>query len=261
MTVAVVGRATELDAIDRFLDSVAEGPASLLLEGEPGIGKTTLVLAGVEAARRRGARVLWCAGSSADARLSHAALADLLRDVDDGAIEALPPPQREALNAALLRAEPDTDVIDPRAVATATLAVLEGLAGAGPLLVAVDDLQWLDRPTARIVEFCARRLSGPVGLIASRRTGGDAVVVSIAVRSPDRSDVRRLGSLPAAELSELLRGRASTQLGRRDVARLHEVSGGNPFYALELARALPDDAPGAVLPLPERLEEIGRAHV
>src|SRR5215211_5804720 len=99
MPVNVVGRASELDAIERLLDSLEEGPAALLLEGEPGIGKTTLILAGIEMARQRGLQVHACAGSSSDTRLAYATLADLYREVDLVALKDLPPPQRDALDA------------------------------------------------------------------------------------------------------------------------------------------------------------------
>jgi DNA-binding CsgD family transcriptional regulator len=259
----VVGRASELDAIERLLDSLEEGPAALLLEGEPGIGKTTLVLAGVERARERGLHVYACAGSSSDARLAYAALADLYRDVDIEALEDLPPPQRQALDAALLRAHPETE-IDPLAVATASLSVLEELALDGPVLIAIDDLQWLDNPTARVVEFCTRRMGGPIGILAARRPGISETEVppAIALREPDRVELREVGALGDADLAKLLRERARDPLERRLVAKISEAAGGNPFYALELSRRVEVDAghPGT-LALPRSLEEVVAAKV
>src|SRR4051812_26478534 len=82
MSAVVVGRGEELEALERFIDSLAGGASVLLLEGEPGIGKTTLLRAGVDAARRRGLRVLWCATSPSEARLSYASVADLLGGVE-----------------------------------------------------------------------------------------------------------------------------------------------------------------------------------
>src|SRR5262245_37361449 len=101
----VIGRAGELDAIERFLDVFAEGPAGLVLEGEPGIGKTTLWEAGIDRARARGLRVLRARPSGAEAELSFAALIDLLDGVDTDELHSLPEPQRRALEVALLRAE------------------------------------------------------------------------------------------------------------------------------------------------------------
>ncbi len=258
MPANVVGRASELEAIERQLDSLGEGPAALLLEGEPGIGKTTLVLAGIEMAKRRGMQVHACAGSSSDARLSYAALADLYRDVDIEALKDLPPPQRDALDAALLRAHPESE-IDPLAVATASLSVVEELAMNGPVLIAIDDLQWLDNPTARVVEFCSRRIGGPIGILAARRPGmsDGPVPPAIALREPDRVQLREVGTLSDTELRKLLSERAPDPLERRLLGRISEASGGNPFYALELSRGLEADATRATaLPLPQSLEDV-----
>jgi DNA-binding CsgD family transcriptional regulator len=255
----VIGRAAELEAIEAFLDALDRGPAALVLEGEPGIGKTTLMRAGVATARARGARVLSCTASASETRLSYVALADLLADVDGDAVAHLPPPQRDALDAALLRADPRLADADWRAVATAARSVLARLAEDATVVVAIDDVQWLDRPSARVVEFCARRLAGPVGMIASRRTGEDAGASANVVRlaEPERMDVRRLAPFDADALRRLLRARAPQPLDRRSLERLHEASGGNPFYALELARALPEDGSSSpALPLPTSLREI-----
>ena len=94
MSAGVIGRPGEVEAIERFLDALAVGWAVLLLEGEPGIGKTTLLRASVNEARRRDVRVLWCAASPSEARLSYAALADLLGAVEAEVLEQLPGPQR-----------------------------------------------------------------------------------------------------------------------------------------------------------------------
>lgn len=247
----MIGRAEELEAIQRFLDALTAGPAVLVFEGEPGIGKTTLLRAGADAARRRGAAVLACGGSGAETRLAYAALVDLLRDVDDELLERLPAPQREALDVALLRAGRGDNDVDRRAVATATLSVLEALARRGPVVVAIDDLQWLDRPSARVVEFCARRLAGNMGLIASRRLDEEGAWGAGLVGA----EVRRLAPFAALELQRLLRERAHAP--RRSLVRIAAASGGNPFYALALARAVPAGRLWSPeLRLPASLDEI-----
>src|SRR5262249_14492914 len=94
MRVSIASRDAELGAITRFLDSLAAGSEILVLEGEPGIGKTTLWLAAVEQARERGFRVLSCRPSAAEARLSYASLGDMLADASRSVVDTLPEPQR-----------------------------------------------------------------------------------------------------------------------------------------------------------------------
>src|SRR5262249_58337678 len=91
-------------AITRFLDSLAARPEILVLEGEPGIGKTTLWLAAIEQARERGFRVLACGPSAAEARLSYASLGDVLADASRSVVDTLPAPQRRANDLLLLPA-------------------------------------------------------------------------------------------------------------------------------------------------------------
>jgi hypothetical protein len=142
------GRTAELARIGRFLDEVASRPAALLIEGEAGIGKTTLWSAGIDQARHRGWQVLTCRPVQAEAALSFSALGDLLEPVADAAFSGLPGPQRRALDVALLRAEPGPEPPDQRAVAVAFLGVIRALTEATPVIVGVDDLPWLDRATA-----------------------------------------------------------------------------------------------------------------
>ena len=111
-----------------------------MLNGEAGIGKTTLWEAGVDAARERGMRVLVARASGAEARLSFAALIDLLEPVGPEALAQLPAPQRSALEVALLRAEPTRVPPEPGAIGLGLCNALRALAGAGPVLIAIDDV-------------------------------------------------------------------------------------------------------------------------
>ncbi len=258
---SIVGRRSELDAISRFLHALGDGSATLVMEGEPGIGKTTLMRAAVAAAAERAIPVLACVASASETRLAYAALADLLGEFEEGVLEQLPEPQRHALDAVLLRALPTDAGVDRRAVATATLSVLGRLCEETPVVVAIDDIQWLDAPTAHVIEFCARRLPDGAGLVVARRLGEAAWLSDREMLgAPRQIDVRRLGPLNTGELQQLLAGQPQ-QLERRALASIEEASGGNPFYALELARAAP--AGGAVSPLalPASLEEIVESHV
>jgi len=145
MPPGVVGREAQLLEVERFLDASAAGFAVLVLEGDAGIGKTTLWREARSRAGERGALVLSSRPSAAEAKLSFAALADLLARVDGDAFAALPGPQRDALEVALLRRRPVGKGPDSRAVAAAFLTPIRGLAVDGQVILAVDDWQWLDR--------------------------------------------------------------------------------------------------------------------
>src|SRR5512144_158744 len=140
----VVGLAAELGAAADFLDRLDEGPLAIVIEGDAGIGKTTLWRAIATMAADRGARVLASRPSGSEAQLAFAGLADLLDGVTADNLAALPPPQRRALEVALLREEPDDAGSDARAVTAGTAALLRRLAHDGPVLIALDDGQWLD---------------------------------------------------------------------------------------------------------------------
>jgi DNA-binding CsgD family transcriptional regulator len=246
---AIVGREAELGALAAFLD-VAEHPRALILSGGPGIGKTTLWQAGVAAARERGTRVLTARPSEIETRLSLAGLADLLEDVDDGVLAALPTPQARALEVALFRAEPVGIPPDPRAVAAAFLGLLRELGSAGPVLVAIDDVQWLDKASQDVLSFALRRLGGePLRFLISVRTGTTSTLVSTFHRErADRIDLTGL-SFPA--LRRLLVDRLNVSLSRSASRRLHETTEGNPLFALEIGRLLAESGvPDAAEPLP-----------
>lgn len=210
---------------------------AIVLEGEAGIGKTALWQAGVAAAEERGMRVLSARPAEAETALSHAALGDLLLPVVDEVRPEIPAPQGRALDVALLRAAPGAGPVDAHAVGAATLAVLHAAAGRTPLLLAIDDIQWLDPASAAAVHFALRRLGDDrVVLLATRRVGPGAEALDVGLR--EHRVVRiSVGELGADPLQRLLQRRLGEAISRPALARLAEVSGGNPYYALELARA------------------------
>jgi hypothetical protein len=168
----LVGRSAELQSIESFLDRAAVAPAALLLEGEAGIGKTSLWRELLARAEARGVLVLAARGAEAETRLSFAALGDLVGADVDRTSASLPKPQRRALEVALGVAEPAFGPPEPRLVALAALGVLRALAGERPLLLALDDCQWLDPPSAEALHFAVRRLEdGAVGIAATLRSG------------------------------------------------------------------------------------------
>lgn len=262
MGAAVVGREEELGAVEALLEAVTQGPAAALIEGAAGIGKTTLWAAGVEAARRQGARTLVSTGAGAEVKLGYAALTDLLAEIEDAPIDALPAPQRRALGAALLRSEQaDGEPPDPRAVATGLVGVLEGLAETGPLLLAIDELQWLDQSSGRALRFALRRLRGRVGLLAARRNPPEPPPQDeLRLRDPERMRVLRLGPLGRSEIHRLLRARTGRTFPAPALARIDRIAAGNPFVALEMARALGAEGQAAAA-LPESLRELVAARL
>jgi len=227
---APIGRERELEELDAFLDAAPKAPRALLLKGEPGIGKTTLWRAAVEAARERGFRVLTARPAEAEASLSFAALGDLLADTTD-TIGALPEPQRRALRVALLLEKQEGGVAtDSRTLSVALLGLLHRLAEDTAVLVAVDDVQWLDPPTAGALTFALRRLSSePVSFLGAARPEP----VGLAAEG---MHVASVGPLAPSAIDAIVRRTLDARPPRPVLRRLGHASGGNPFYALELAR-------------------------
>jgi len=249
---AIVGREAELGAVEAFVAGVTAGPAALVIEGEAGIGKTTIWLEAVRAAERRSYRVLQARPAEAEAKLSYVALGDLVGGAFEETRAALPAPQERALASALLRVDTKGPA-DPRTTATALVAVLAALAAEQPVLVAVDDVQWVDRASARALEFAVRRLPERLGLVLARRGEGDELPLGLGRALPEDRIVRLVpGPLSLAALHHLISSRLGTSLPRPLLTRLGASSGGNPFFALELARALAGDARDRALdePLP-----------
>ena len=138
---AIFGRDGELAAITRFLEAERAGSRALVLEGDAGIGKTTLWLEAVRLAESR-SLVLSSRASEAEARMSFTVLGDLLVPALEGPMADLPAGQRNALEAALLLGRPARTRPDARAVSLAVLGVLRALASGAPLTIAIDDVQW-----------------------------------------------------------------------------------------------------------------------
>jgi DNA-binding CsgD family transcriptional regulator len=229
----VVGREDELAAISDFLD--ADGaPCAVVVEGEPGIGKTTVWLAAIEQAEARGLRVLRARPAESESRLAFSSLADLLGPVLQDVLGELPPPQRRALDAALLI--DDGARADRRAVGAGLLSALRALAAQKRVLVAIDDSQWLDPSSAAALQFALRRLREErVALVTARRPDGAGELEQAF--PPERVLCVSLGPLDFLALNAVLHARLETTLPRPLLRRLHELSGGNPFFALELAQS------------------------
>ena len=236
-----MGRDAELGELRGFLGELVNGPTGLVLLGEAGIGKTILWRAGVEEAGARLGRVLACRGVEAEASLSYAALSDLLGEVLDEVARSLAAPRRRALEVALLLAEPGDDMLDAHAVGLAVRDVLDVLGRGGPVLVAIDDVQWLDPASAAVLQVAFRRLrQEPIGVLATVR-GTHSVSLPLGLRDSlfeQRLTVLEIGPLSLGALRHLIGERLGLQLTRSELGRLQQASGGNPFFALELGREL-----------------------
>jgi DNA-binding CsgD family transcriptional regulator len=264
MTGQILGRESELAAVRAFLDGQAEGPAGLVLEGEPGIGKSTLWSAGVEHARSLGRRVLSAQPAEAERGFAYVGLGDLFEDALDDVLVRLSLPRRRALESALLLVDEIPGAVDPRALAISVRDALHRLAQQRALLIAIDDVQWLDDASTRALAFAVRLLSDAnVALLVARRfdKGLQPGAIEEAI---DAESVRRVhvGPLSVGATQRLLQTRLERTFLRPTLIRLHETSGGNPFYALEIARGLGTDAdPTQPLPVPPALDELLRARV
>lgn len=177
--------------------------------------------------------------AESEARLSYAALADLIGPAFDDVRARLPDPQELSLGATLLRVA-STQAVDPRTAATAVVGVLTEVSRISPVLVAIDDVQWVDLASQRALEFAARRLPASLGLLVTRRSDGAAAAPLDLDRALPPDSLQRvvLASLSLASLHHILRERLGSTPTRPIFARVAEASGGNPFFAIEIARAL-----------------------
>jgi DNA-binding CsgD family transcriptional regulator len=254
----IAGRDAEEALLSEFLD--AGGARAAVLTGAAGIGKTALWEWAVTRAAGAGHLVLASRAGAAEAQLPWVGLTDLLRSTEASVMGGLPPPQRDALRAAMLQSGP-VEPVDERAVGTALLSVLIAQAQSGPVLIALDDLPYLDAATTGALRFALRRLGqeSHVRLIATARGEGSRWAPLDGLRGDQVLSIA-VGPVTVAALFELLSDRLAVRLARPVLMRVHATSGGNPLYALELARALDRleiaVAPGAPLPVPTSLDAL-----
>lgn len=258
----LIGRSEELALFPPFVESLAGGAAALVFEGEAGIGKTSVWSAGQSVVRERGCRVLSYRAVEAEMQLPFVALGDLVGGLSAEVLALLPAPQRRALDVAMLRADFEGTGIERRAVSLAVLGVLQALAATMPVVVAIDDMQWIDSPSAAALHFALRRLGNDrIGVLGTWRGRVGAIPLADAI--PDER-VRRvgLGALSVDVLGRLALERLGLPLARPALLQLYRVSAGNPFLALEIARALQRHevtlVPGQPFPVPQSLREVVR---
>ncbi len=239
-TPALVGREHELARVGAFVGALPHGARALILRGEAGIGKTALWRHAVERCRESGFDVLLSRPAQEEMPLALGGLLDLFEGSD--------------FDVAVLHRD-----ANPISRGRVLLGELRRASAARPTVVAVDDVQWLDPASARALRFALRRLNDePVGVVATVRVGSDQddpldpewPLPSI------RPEVVDLGPLGIEELRRILSGTVSS-ISRPALRRIFEVSGGNPMYAIELARGMgARQSSGTIskLPLPQTLQ-------
>jgi DNA-binding CsgD family transcriptional regulator len=247
----LVGRDRELAVLAGTVDRIGDRGDSIILLGEAGVGKSSLLAAMAEYGRTAGLQVLETTGVASEAQLPFAGLHQLLRPVL-GSLTQLPDVQRHAIGAALgaeSAAAPERFMI-----ALAALNLIADAAASKPVLVVVDDVQWLDWPTQEVLAFVARRISAdPIVLAVGGRTGHDVPLTSAGLAE------LHVGELDEDSARSLLMAHAG-DLGAADRERILKEAHGNPLALIELPAALRTaaaeglDLPWSLLPLTTRLE-------
>ncbi|MCU1389152.1 MAG: transcriptional regulator, luxr family protein [Ilumatobacteraceae bacterium] len=236
----LTGRDAERRACIEALDRAPLVTSRLELIGEPGIGKSTLFDLTVAAAGTRGFRVLLARPNRAEAALAYSGLGDLLAGIT--APPMLTPPERRAFDIALGRTLAEGAQISARTLGAAVAATLRALAGEGPTLIAIDDMQWLDAASADVLSFVLRRLpERNTMLLIARRPDGNPVLAAdeqVHVAPLTTSASRHL----AAEV-------ATVPISGAALDRIVTASRGNPLFVIELVRNFAGQA-GPILPLP-----------
>lgn len=264
----MIGRDADVAKIMAFLSNTLGAPAALVVTGDAGIGKTS-VLRHVLQVVGDSLSVLSCQPTPAEKPLAFSALDDLFGNVtSDEILAALAEPRRHAVEAALARGQDpvtptDRPLPDQRLLARGILDALQLISSAKPLLVAVDDAQWLDRPSASVLEFCFRRLHcEPVFILLTLRSGPAGLLGLDRALPADRLGRVHLGPLTLGAVGEIVRARLGAALPRYALTRLYDTCGGNPFYALECGRALLErpytSLPREPIPLPYSLGSLVR---
>jgi DNA-binding CsgD family transcriptional regulator len=246
----ILGRDRELGIVGDLVASANEGGGALLIHGEAGIGKSALLERAIELARAGGMRIVRTTGVRTETNLPFAGLHQLLQPIL-ARIDTLPKPQYAALAGAFGLVEGAAE--DPFLIALATLTLLADAATRGPILVVVDDAQWLDRPSADALAFVARRLGeDPLVMVVGLRDGDPspieaAGIAELALEPLSDRDAHAMVSNLAPDLSVSVR------------ERIVREAAGNPLALAELTATVRDDPVSGdvvpdVLPLNARLE-------
>lgn len=238
--IEVVGRDPD---IARICEWIASGEAvTLVIDGAAGVGKTTVLAAALGAVQVGTRRILTTSPSEAESRLSYSGLSDLLSPHIATIRSYLPRPQARALAVAMRLEDAGDQPADETAVARGFLEALRVLARDRPVLVAIDDIMWLDAPSLSAVLYAARRLEprDRVRILTTHRAGAPEPE---GMDQPDSVMRLALGPLSIGGIHRVLRLHAGLSLSRPRMLQIHAAALGNPLHALELARALEPGVP------------------
>lgn len=264
-------RERELGEIERLLDGVCSGAGELLVVESPaGAGKTRLIEAVCEAASKREMAVLATTAS------------DLERDLAFGVVRSLfapaltrstPARQRSLLSGAAglaavvvapRRSAVELSAADPTSVLHGLFWLTSNLAERCPLVLAIDDAHWADRPSLRFAAYLARRLDDLGVLLAvaarPREPGGEEPLIS-ALIDDRRANVVRLAPLSESAVATLVSERLASAAHERFSAACHAATGGNPFLVGELLSAVATDRVEPIAANAERIAELGLSSV
>jgi DNA-binding CsgD family transcriptional regulator len=225
----LIGRDEESEIVDSLVGHIVEGGGSLLIRGEPGIGKSALLDRAGRQATALGAQALTAVGVESEAEFPFAGLHQLLRPIL-GLASALPEPQRQAIEAAFgVTADAGPDLF---LVAMAALQILSRAAESAPVVARVDDAHWLDRASVQVLAFIGRRLANePIVLVAAIRAGYQTPIENAGIRV---LDLQRLSPLAAGQLLDL----RAPDLHPIVRARVLAEAAGNPLALVELPRTM-----------------------
>jgi DNA-binding CsgD family transcriptional regulator len=251
------GREKELDRLDTFVAGLSHEPGAILITGEPGIGKTALWRAAAEKAKAMGTRLLITRCTEAELQFAFGGLGDLLEAVIDDVGSELSEPHQRAIAIALGREDPVDRAPDSIALPRAVTTALRLLGAHAPTLIAIDDVSWLDPASRRVLGFALKRVGDVrIGVLVTSREEADPLDL---VHTSDRFEVLKVPPLNFDAIRQLVRSCVSTALSRSTLMRIHEASGGNPKFALEIARTIderPTTPASGPLPLPRTLETL-----